>query len=148
MNFANNDPFNNTRKAFKTMVDDLLHKSIGDLMGAEGVVTRPFTNVQDTGKSYVLEVAIPGLEKDQIHLSIEGNQLLIKGKKHESTEEKAENYVRREFNFAQFERRFSLPDHADTDHIEARLKNGVLVVTLGKVQEEAPKEGTKIPIQD
>lgn len=146
MSFGHTDPFQSTRKAFRTMVDDLLNKSIGDIMGGETVVSRPLANVRETEKAYLLELAIPGVTKDQIRLGIEENQLFVRGAEKESAEESAETYSRREFNYLSFERRFALPEQADPEKVEAKLEHGVLHVTIGKKEKAQSQDSRTINI--
>jgi HSP20 family protein len=146
MSFGHNDPFQSTRKAFRTMVDDLLNKSIGDIMGGESVVSRPLANVRETENAYLLELAVPGVSKEQVRLGIEANQLVIRAAEEGEREESSEQYSRREFNYQSFERRFTLPEQADHDKVEARMEHGVLHVTIGKKEQARAKEARTINI--
>ena len=92
----------------------------------------PAVNIKDNTKTYSVEVAAPGLKKDDFNVTIENGLLYIKGKREETKEEKEDNFTRREFNYNSFERTFSLPENAKEDSIKAKYENGVLKITLTK----------------
>jgi len=99
----------------------------------------PAVNIKDNTKTYNIEVAAPGLKKDDFTVTIENGLLCIKGEREETKEEKEDNFTRREFNFNSFERTFSLPENAKEDGIKAKYTDGVLNITLTK----APTKTTK-----
>ena len=93
---------------------------------------RPAVDIEETEDSFVLKADIPGVSPEDIELTMDKGVLAIKGeRKSESTEEK-NGYTRTERRFGRFERRFSLPDTADAENIEARGKDGVLAIVIPK----------------
>lgn len=107
--------------------------------------TAPAINVIESEKDYKVEVAAPGMTKDDfnIHLS-EDNELVISmEKKNESKEEDKENkkYLRREFSYSKFQQAFVLPDDVEKEHISANVTDGVLTIELPK---RTPEEKAKI----
>ncbi|MCK9302168.1 MAG: Hsp20/alpha crystallin family protein [Bacteroidales bacterium] len=92
----------------------------------------PAVNIVDNEKDYVIEVAVPGKQKEDFNINIDNDVLTI------STETKAEkcdtkkNYTRQEFCYCSFSRSFNLTDDIDRDKIEAKYDNGMLLVTLPK----------------
>ncbi len=88
-------------------------------------------------------VDLPGMEKDDIKVSVENNTLTIKGERKGHKEEEDKNYHMIERTYGTFTRSFSLPSKVDGQKIKANYKNGVLSIDLPKVEEEKPKE---IPI--
>ena len=93
-----------------------------------------------------LEVAVPGLRKEDIDLKIEDETLIISASKEEKTEESKENYTRREFNFNNFERRFELNESIDIENIKADFADGILSIVLPKIVEEVKETNRKIEI--
>ena len=102
----------------------------------------PAVNIKDNTKTYEVEVAVPGLKKDDFKVSIENGLLSIKAEREENKEEKEDNFTRREFNYNRFERTFSLPENAREDSIKARYENGVLKITLAKTPDKKTKAKT------
>ncbi len=107
------------------------------------VKQKPLVNVSETDESFILEVAAPGLKKEDIDLKIEDEALIISSKK----EETKENYTRREFNFNNFERRFQLNETIDAENIKANFEDGILNIVLPKIVEETKDTNRKIEIK-
>ena len=112
---------------------------------AKANATAPAINVIESDKDYKVEVAAPGMTKDDcnIHLS-EDNELVISmEKKNETKEEDKENkkYLRREFSYSKFQQSLVLPDDVEKDKIGAAVNNGVLTIDLPKRQ---PEEEAKV----
>ena len=100
---------------------------------AGALTTRmPRTNVQETDNAYVLTLEMPGLSREDVEVSYEGETLIVKGEKHEKKEDReAKNgVVRREYH-SKFERTFNVYG-IDPDQVSAKMENGILVVTLPK----------------
>ena len=106
----------------------------------------PAVNVAEEDIAYRLEVAVPGLRKEDIDLKIEDETLIISASKEEKTEESKENYTRREFNFNNFERRFELNESIDIENIKADFSEGILSIFLPKIVEEVKETNRKIEI--
>jgi HSP20 family protein len=105
----------------------------------------PAVNVEETEKVFNIEVAAPGLERKDLKLTVNDGVLTISSEKKTDNQEKTENYVRREFGYTSFARSFTLPENTDVDKIEATHKNGVLQVTIPKVEvKEVPTKEIKI----
>lgn len=101
--------------------------------------TSPAINVIEAGKSYTVEVAAPGMSKDDfhIHLNEDGNLVIQLEKKEEQQEaQEKPRYLRREFSYSKFQQTLILPDDIDKEKIGARVADGVLTVTLPKLQPE------------
>ena len=109
----------------------------------------PSVNVIENGDSFKIEVAAPGLAKEDFKLHVEDNLLTISAeKKTEKTEEgedKKEKYLRREFGYSSFKRTFTLPENVKTDDVKAAYENGVLNISIPKV--EVKKVAQTIDIQ-
>lgn len=111
--------------------------------------TAPAINVKESDKGYTVELAAPGMTKEDfcVHINDEGN-LIVKMENKQETKEENENarYLRREFSYSKFEQTLILPDDVDKDKIAARVENGVLTVELPKVEESKVKVARQINI--
>jgi len=98
-------------------------------------------NVSETDKSYNLELALPGFTKEDINIEIKDDSLIISSVVESKNEIKEENYIKQSFSKSSFERNFYLGDNIDLDNINAKMENGILYVSLGKLSliEEQPK---------
>ena len=104
----------------------------------------PAVNISESETAYLLELAAPGLNKEDFKLNVQANRLVISAKKEavKEQEEKAENsvkYTRKEFSFTDFQRAFTLPKNVDASKVEATYTNGILTVSVPKKEEEKVK---------
>ncbi len=97
----------------------------------------PAVNIKEENDKFVLEMAAPGLKKDDFNINLDNYVLTISSEKKEETKDDKDNYTRREFLYTSFSRSFTLPKTVDIDKIKADYKNGILTVTLPKKEEEA-----------
>ena len=95
---------------------------------------QPAVNTIETSEAYLLELALPGWQKDQVDLRVDGELLVVTGE----LEAADVNYRRREFGIAKFEKSFHLPDTVDVDAVNATLDHGILRIELPKVPEAQP----------
>ena len=113
-------------------------------------ITSPAINVIERENEYCVEIAAPGMTKDDfnVHLDEDGNLVVSLEKKEENNEEKQNgHYLRREFSYSQFRQVMILPDDVDRDKISAHVENGVLTVDLLKKSQETAREAKKIEIK-
>lgn len=111
--------------------------------------TAPAINVKESDKGYTVELAAPGMTKEDfnVHINDEGNLIIKMEQKQEKKEEdKSTRYLRREFSYTKFEQTLLLPDDVKKDGISARVENGVLTIELPKVVEEKVKVSRQIEI--
>ena len=104
--------------------------------------TAPAINVFETEKEYKVELAAPGMTKDDFNVRIdEDNNLVISmEKKTENKEEKKDGrYLRREFSYSKYQQTLLLPDNVEQDKITASVQHGVLNILIPKVAPEAEK---------
>ena len=106
----------------------------------------PATNVIEKEKEFEIEMAIPGMEKEDIRIGVENNVLTISSEKEIKKEEKEKNYTRREFAYGSFCRSFTLPKTVDADKINASYEKGVLKVSLPRMEEAKAKLSREIKI--
>lgn len=108
--------------------------------------TAPAINVIETEKAYKVELAAPGMTKEDFNVRIdeENNLVISMEKKTENKEEKKDGrYLRREFSYSKFQQTMILPENVDKDHISAQVENGVLNIELPKLSEEEVKKPDK-----
>jgi HSP20 family protein len=110
--------------------------------------TIPLVNIKETNESYEVEMAAPGMSKNDFKVELDGNVLTITSEKQNENEAKdGERYSRREFSYQSFQRSFQLPKEVvDADKIEAKYENGVLRLVVPKKEEAKPKPPKMIHI--
>ena len=125
--------------------DDFLNSNLMPSANA----TAPAINVLENDKQYTVELAAPGLKKDDFSVNVneDGNLSIKMEQKRESTDqnEKA-HYLRREFSYSKYEQTLLLPEDVNREAIAARVNDGVLTVDLPKVQKEEQKQFRSIQI--
>ena len=136
------------RNFFSPFVFDSL-SPLMDACNAHTAIS-PRINVKESDACYTVEMAAAGMSKDdlQVHINDEGN-LMVKMEKHEEKSEKAaaERYLRHEFSTSNFTQTFILPDDVEKSGISAAMQNGILTVTLPKVQPVKEKLARQINIE-
>lgn len=105
-----------------------------------GPLFAPPVDMIDCDGEVVVRAELPGLDKEEVHVSLVGSSLSIEGEKKSETEEKKENYYRRERTYGSFQRILDLPDNVDGGKADASFKNGILEIRLPKREEAKPKQ--------
>ena len=111
--------------------------------------TAPAINVKENDKEYTVELAAPGMQKEDfnVHIDDEGNLVVkMEHKQEHKEEDKNTRYLRREFSYSKYEQTLILPDDVKKDAISAKVEHGVLTVQLPKVVEEKVKVSRQIEI--
>jgi HSP20 family protein len=121
---------------------DLLTNFFSD--GADYTV--PAVNIKENENGFSIEVAAPGLNKEDFNIKVEKDVLTISSEMKDSKEESSENYMKREFGFQAFSRSFSIPESINQDKISASHKNGILILELPKMDEAKMKKTKTIKI--
>lgn len=109
--------------------------------------TLPSVNIKENQDGYEVEMAAPGLGKDDFRIELNHDQLTISSEK-KTQEESGEDkqFTRREFSYQSFSRTFTLPSTAAADKIKAKYDNGILRVSIPKKEEAKPKPPKQISI--
>ncbi|BBE19139.1 small heat shock protein [Aquipluma nitroreducens] len=108
----------------------------------------PAVNIYETNEKFEIEIAAPGLEKDDFKIDLKNDYLLVYSEKKDKKEEKEKGkVVRSEFRYSSFQRSFALPKDIDATAIQATHKNGVLVIELPKKVEQKDSLVRQIEIQ-
>ncbi len=108
-----------------------------ELFGGLGA---PAIDLAEEDDNYIVTCDLPGVNKDDLDISVSGNALSIKGEKKDEREGKDGRYYRRETWSGSFQRTVTLPETVDPNKIDAEMKNGVLTVTLPKKEEVKPRQ--------
>jgi HSP20 family protein len=101
----------------------------GSLFGK--MMTVPPVNIMENEDGYMLSLAVPGMKKEDLKISLEGSMLCINSQK----EEIEERFTRKEFNFYSFSRSFTLPEDVKPEYIEAKYEDGLLRIVLPRKEE-------------
>ncbi len=108
---------------------------------------RPATDIYDTGEAVVVKIAVPGASPENLEVSIEQNTLTIRGRcGYQLSEDEAKKltWYRREIGTGEFAETFTLPEPVDAEHAQASFADGILTLTLPKVEQARIK---RIPVQ-
>jgi len=132
---------------FPFFADELFRKEqLTNACQFENTVGAPAVNIIENKDGFKLEVAAPGLAKEDFKIDIELNKLTISSQKEQSSETTEDRYVRKEFSSFSFRRSFTLPVTVDQDKIEAAHKDGILTVLIPKKEEAKLKESRSVSI--
>lgn len=124
--------------SFGNIINEILNSPLNEVVTDKPKkFTYPPANVIKEENKYILSIAIPGVNKKDVTINIEKNKLTIKSNVEDNAETK---YRLREFNYAKFERVFTLSDDADIDNISAKFEKGILSITIPTIKEAGPTE--------
>jgi len=106
----------------------------------------PAVNIKETDNEFILQLAAPGLVKEDFSIELDNEMLIISSDKNKETKEEKDIYTRKEFGYSKFKRSFTLPDTVKSVGILASYDNGILSVTLPKKEEAKvqPKRSIEI----
>lgn len=138
-------PMMRTNNWIPAVFNDLFNTDFMPKMSA----TAPAINVKESATCYTVELAAPGMKKEDfnVHINDEGNLIIKMEQKQEQKEEdKSVRYLRREFSYTKYEQTLILPDDVDKEKISAKVENGVLTVELPKEVVEKVKVSRQINI--
>ncbi len=112
--------------------------------------TAPAINVMESDKGYTVELAAPGMTKEDfnVHINDEGNLIIkMESKQDKKEEDKSVRYLRREFSYTRYEQTLILPDDVEKEGISAKVENGVLTVQLPKLVQQQVKVSRQVNIE-
>ena len=132
---------------FDKMFDNIVETQFPDITKSVGVKpyqgsAYPKVNVYEYDDKVGIVAEIPGLDKKQLDVSVEEGVLTIAGDKHSAFENEGAKVLRRELKQSSFKRQFELGDLLDGDNISAKFKDGILSVSVPKIEPEKPKRHT------
>ncbi|MBQ0062250.1 MAG: Hsp20/alpha crystallin family protein [Bacteroidaceae bacterium] len=133
----------NNQGFFPTIFNEFFN---GSWMMPKYHATTPAINVSETEQAYKVEVAAPGMTRNDFSIQVtnEGDMVISMEKKAEVKDEnKDKKYLRREFSYSKFEQRLSLPENVEKQNISAQMTDGILTIVIPKMTEEQKAEETK-----
>ena len=131
---------------FPSLIDDFI-KNDWNLKVPSSSVTVPAVNIKELNSQFEIELAAPGMKKDDFEIEVEDGVLSISSTQEEEQVNEKGKFTRREFSYSSFRRSFSLPDSVDPTNIDATYKEGVLLVLLPKHKEAQPQPRKLIKIR-
>ena len=143
----------NDQNWFPTLFNDFFDYDFW-MTNRKNNLTAPAVNVLDEEKEYKVEIAAPGMTKDDFQIKIDNdNNLVITLEKKTETKEgdtnekkdakKAGKYLRREFSYSQYQQAFSLPEDIDKQKITAKMEHGVLTIDIPKTEPQKPVDTSR-----
>ncbi len=135
-------PLGGELSSFRREMDRLWDRVLGEkhFAGKFAEEWAPSVDISETKDDFVVKAELPGLDAEDVNVSISGDILTIKGEKKKETEDKDEHHHYIERYAGSFQRVFQLPSDVKGDEIEATFDKGVLKITLPKVEEAKKKE--------
>ncbi len=146
MNVTKYDP-NNSERSITNLFDAFFNRNLTDFWGSDYSITQPSVNIYEDDDRYSIELAAPGLTKGDFKVEVDNDYLVISAAKESKNEENQGKYMRHEFNYRSFSRRFYLPDTVDADKIEGKYDNGILYLNVPKKEEARTKSPFSVKIK-
>jgi HSP20 family protein len=139
--------FKPTNNTLMPGFNDVFDSIFNDTFFSDRMVTRvPAVNISESENNYHVELAAPGLKKEDFKLNLDRNQLSISVEQSAEQQDMQKNYSKREYSYSSFVRSFTLPETADHAQIEASYVDGVLKIDIAK-REEAKAVRRQIEIK-
>jgi HSP20 family protein len=136
-----------TRNAWPNLVEEFFNgEMFPRFFDAENRQSLPAVNIIEGKEEYRIEVAAPGLNKEDFKVNLENNLLTVTSEKEEKQENKDDKVMRKEFNYYSFSRSFALPQTVNAEKIRATHKDGILQVIIPKKEEAREKSLREIKI--
>jgi HSP20 family protein len=142
MNVIRWEPFREMEEMFRQYAPLLGRTAPGS--GGQVAQWRPVADISETDKEYLIKAELPEVRKEDVKITIEDGVITISGERKQQHEERNENEIRVESIYGSFARSFVLPEDADTEHIRAESKDGVLRIHIPKA---ASKKAKQVSVQ-
>jgi HSP20 family protein len=134
---------NKMMPAFPSFIGNFFNDFLNDdFVNGNIVKSVPAVNISETANDFLVELAAPGLTKDDFKIEVENGTLSISGGKQQEKNENTGKFTRREFSYSSFQRSFTMPENVNGENISANYVNGVLTLVLPK-KEEAKQKGAR-----
>ncbi len=137
--FKNWDPIQELDE-FQNRLTSLFGRSRGGEGGFMASEWSPAVDIVEDEKEFLIKAELPEIKKEDVHVNVENGVLTIRGERKFEKEEKNKRYHRCERSYGSFTRSFSLPEEADSSHVRAEFKDGILRVHMAKSEKAKPKE--------
>ena len=131
-----NNRTRNTAPYFNNVFDSLFSEALNKNYAVSKV---PGVNILESATDYTIELAAPGLQKEDFQINVKKDTLSVWAEKKAEDGEVAKDYSRKEFDYLSFARSFTLPESVDADKIAAEYVNGILTITIGKRVDVQPE---------
>jgi HSP20 family protein len=137
-----------TQNSWPNLVEDFFNNDVLFPRFFENEIRKslPAVNILESKDDYKIEVAAPGLPKEDFKIDLENNVLTVYSEREEKKEGNEDQVMRKEFNYYAFSRSFTLPMTVNADKIEAKHKDGILYITIPKREEAKEKPARQIKI--
>ena len=130
--------------SFSNVIDRFFNESVARTGGSTAYSFVPKVDVFEDEKAFELQVAVPGMNKEDFKIDLNEDRLTISGERKYSQEKKENNFRSIETSYGTFSRTFTLPDNIDVNKIEAAYNNGILLLTLPKDEKKALKTSIRV----
>lgn len=125
----------NFNSGINSIFDDLFNNSFSNFVGSDFASNVPSVNISESADDFKIELAAPGLQKEDFEINVEKNTLTISAKKEKANDVNDEKITRKEFSYRTFSRSFQLPKGVESNAIVANYESGILGVVLPKKEE-------------
>lgn len=124
------------RNGLNPLFSDVFESVFNDSFVSDRLVSKiPAVNIAETDNEYHIELAVPGMKKEDFKINLDKNVISISVEQSSETAETAKKYNRREYSYKSFVRSFTLPEFADQNNISAEYADGILNIVIGKREE-------------
>lgn len=143
-----NTGLSGTFPTWSSWMDELLNNDLPSVFQSNfnTGMSLPKVNISETDDAYEVELAAPGMKKDDFNIEIDNQVLTISSEMENEEETTDNNYTRREFGYSSFKRSFTLPESVDDGKIKAKYNEGILNIELPKREEAKKKPARSIKI--
>lgn len=131
------------RSRMDRLFNEMLRDAWDESTEGEEMTTRawsPLVDIRETDGALQFHVELPGMNKDDVEITVENNVLTVSGERRFEKETKEQTFHRVERAYGAFSRSFTLPTTVQTDKVEAKFENGVLEIGLPKAEESKPRK--------
>lgn len=137
-----------TFPTWSNWIDELFNRDLPSVFtpNFNSGITLPKVNIRETKDAYFVDMAVPGIKKEDFHIDLDNQMLSISTETKQENENNEENLIRREFGYSSFKRTFSLPETINEDKIKAAYRDGILSIHLPKKEEAKQKPARSIKI--
>jgi HSP20 family protein len=134
-------PMASLRADMDRLFDTFIREPFGTIDWSFGGAQQwtPAVDLAETEQEVTIRAEVPGINPDDLEVTVSGQQLVLSGEKREATEKKGEDFYHTESRYGSFRRSIPLPDRVDPQKVQAEYANGVLTIHLEKTPATAPK---------
>lgn len=139
----------NSFPTLPSLIEDFFNRNWMDTSTGNRIMssTMPAVNIYEDNNAFQIEVAAPGLKRDNFNIQLDNYVLTISAERQEEDQKENDQFKRREFFYGSFERTFALPENkVDGEKIEAKYVDGILHITVPKKEEARQKPARQISI--